>query len=227
MTEVRLRGKALSEATGVGVSAIQRARCDGRLSRNPDGNTINEVLLVCTPKGYKGHFIKSADSKRRSAVGAGRPRKTKSAADNPAAPPAKVSRETPPAAPPAAPPSDERNDDTPETPEQLGLSKLRGQAANENLKALETSKILVNAFSAATAVSVISREVVVGTRQFVASNVETWCGRCRKLNDTEFRDYMISEFERLFQLIGEDVILEKFDAAIEAEESARRKKRVL
>ena len=223
MAEVRLRGKALSEATGVGVSAIQRARCDGRLSRNPDGNTINEVLLVCTPKGYKGHFIKSDESKRRSAVGAGRPRKTKSAAENPAAPPARVSRETPP----AAPPPDDSDDDTPETPEQLGLSKLRGQAANENLKALETSKILVNAFSAATAVSVISREVVVGTRQFVASNVDTWCGRCRKLNDTEFRDYMISEFERLFQLIGEDVILEKFDAAIEAEESARRKKRIL
>ena len=222
MKEVRLRGKALSEASGVSNAAIQRARSDGRLRKHPDGNTVNEVLLVCTPKVYKGYFNKSADSKRRSAVGAGRPRKAKSAADNPAAPPAKVSRETPPAAPP-----DDYDDGTPETSEQLGLSKLRGQAANENLKALETSKVLVNAFSAATAISIVSREVVFGTRQFVASNVETWRGRCRKLNDTEFRDYMISEFERLFLLIGEDVILEKFEAALVAEESARRKKRVL
>ena len=124
----------------------------------------------------------AGSSARRAKSKAGRPPKT----DTPiAAPPVEVSYETPP--PPALP----------ESYEELTLSKLRGQAANENLRALETSKILVNARSAAVAISVVSREVVFGTKRFIAGNGEAWRNKARKMTETQWRDFMINESEKI------------------------------
>ena len=219
MKEVRLRGKKLVDATGISNAAIQRARYDGRLAKHKDGNTVAEVLRACKPQPKTNlPCPKSESGKKRSAAKAGRKKKT----DTPpvAAPPADVSRET------FAPPPMPQDLSKPKSYDELRLLHLYGQATNEILKALETSKILVRARSAAIAMSVVSREVVFSTKRFIAGNGEAWRNKARKMTETQWRDFMINESEKLFLQIGEDAVIKKFSAALDAEESARRKKRV-
>ena len=211
MKEVRLRGKKLVDATGISNTAIQQARRRGRLAKHKDGNTVEEVLSVCKIQPFKSQYVKSPDGIRRAAAKAGR----KPKGYTPPETTTEVSQET-------QLPADLSS---PKSHAELQLLRLHGQAANENLRALEKSGVLVNAHSASVAIAVVSREVVFGTKNFISSNGEAWRKAARKKTETEWRDFMIQESERLFSLIGEDAVIKKFAAALDAEENARRKKR--